>query len=918
MAIVEEVHPTIAPYAAGGIDAVRTDGGLVHIRPVQPEDIDALLQLHNGVSERSRYLRFFSFSRHSAVGYVRLLIQPASDDHVALCAWIDGRLVGVAAFERIGDNAAEVALLVADEHHHQGIGTLLLEHLAAAARRVGIAQFDAEVLAENGAAVQVLHDLGFHVGLRMEGSTELIVMDLETDDRALQAMDTREQSAGEASLQHILSPASVAVIGAGQKAGSVGHQVLRNIVDGGFTGAVYAVNPHHDSILGIACVPQARDLPMGVDLAIIAVRAEQVPQVVRDCGERGVRGLLLLTAGYSETGEVGQARQREVVGIARRFGMRVVGPNCLGVQNTDPAVRLNATFATLPGLAGPLGLVSQSGALGIAVIAAAARWGLGISQFVSVGNKADVSSNDLLLDWQDDDRIKVIALYVESFGNPRKFARIARSVAAVKPIVAIKSGRSAAGRQAGQSHTAAAASSDVVVDAMFEQAGVLRVDTMQQMLDVARVLCDQPLPAGPRVVVIGNSGGPGILAADAAESAGLQVVPLSIETESLVRQAVPTAASCRNPIDLGAGMTAEGLGRALRAVLDAAEVDAVLTVFTDIPLTDSDEVLAQIGAAQRRSAVDKPLIVTRVGAVPASVPIARPAEPAEGAGTASGAGSGSALPVFTFPEPAAAALALAVRYGGIRSRRYSSLARPAPIDPASARRVVTAALADGDSWLGADDIATLLQCYGIPQCPQRVARTEQEAAAGAAELGFPVAVKVAVGGLHKTDIGGVRLNLADDAAVRSAFADLAVLCPGAPAILIQPMQPAATEVIIGAVQDELFGPAVMIGAGGVLADLIADRSFRLAPVTATDGAAMIAELRTAPLFDGYRGAPVVSRAALIDLLVRVGVLADDLAQVAELDLNPVICRGSQLVVVDARIRVAVPTPKPNPALRQLR
>ncbi len=907
MGITQQVHPTVAPYAAGGIDAVRTDGGLVHIRPVQPEDIEPLLNLHDGVSERSRYLRFFSFSRNSAVAYVRLLVQPASDRHVALCAWIDGRLVGVAAFERISETAAEVALLVADEHHHQGIGTLLLEHLAAAARRVGIRQFDAEVLAENGAAVQVLHDLGFHVGLRMEGSTELIVMDLTTDDRALQAMDTRERSAGEASLRHILSPASVAVIGAGSRPHSVGHQVLANIVDGGFTGKVYAVNPHHDSMLGVPCVPTASELPMAVDLAVIAVPAEKVPQVVRDCGERGVRGLLLLTAGYSETGEVGQARQREVIGIARRFGMRVVGPNCLGVQNTDPAVRLNATFAALPGLGGPLGLVSQSGALGIAVIAAAARWGLGISQFVSVGNKADVSSNDLLLDWQDDDNVKVIAMYLESFGNPRKFARIARSVATRKPILAIKSGRSAAGRQAGQSHTAAAASSDVVVDAMFEQAGVLRVDTMQQMLDVARVLCDQPLPPGPRVVVIGNSGGPGILAADAAESAGLQVAALSPRTESLVRQAVPTAASCRNPIDLGAGMTPDSIGRALRVVLAAPEVDAVLTIFTDIPVTDSDEVLAQIGAAQLVGhGVEKPVIVTRVGAVPASVPI-------PGSGPAE-----RSLPVFTFPEPAAAALALAVRYAAIRSKEQPVLRRPAVTDAAAARGVVTSALAAGDSWLAADDIATLLGCYGIPLCPQRVVRTADDAVAAAAELGYPVAVKVAVGGLHKTDIGGVRLGVGSAAAVRAAFDDLAGLCPDGPVVLLQPMHPAATEVIIGAVQDPLFGPAVMIGAGGVLADLIADRTFRLAPVTGPDAASMVDALRTARLFDGYRGAPVVSRAALADLLVRVGVLVDDLPEVAELDLNPVICRGDELVVVDARIRVAVPTPKPDPALRQLR
>ncbi|MGS0684706.1 GNAT family N-acetyltransferase [Nakamurella sp. GG22] len=901
MTITSGVKPPVQPYAAGGIDAVRTDGGLVHIRPVEPGDLDALLDLHTGVSERSRYLRFFSFSRTSAIAYVKLLVQPASDQHMALCAWIDGQLVGVAAFERITDSTAEVALLVADEHHHQGIGTLLLEHLAAAARRVGIREFDAEVLAENGPAVQVLHDLGFHVGLRMEGSTELIVMDLAPDDRAMQAMDIREQAAGGASLRHILAPSSVAVIGAGERRGGVGHQVLRNVVEGGFTGTVYAVNPHHHSILGVPCVPTARQLPEAVDLAVVAVAPKYVPDVVRDCGERGVSGLLLLTSGYSETGEAGRARQREVVGIARRYGMRLVGPNCLGVQNTDPAVRLNATFAALPGLEGPLGLISQSGALGIAVIAAAARWGTGISQFVSVGNKSDVSSNDLLLDWQDDERTQVIALYLESFGNPRKFARIARSVSIRKPIIAIKAGRSAAGRLAGQSHTAAAASSDVVVDALFTQAGVLRVDTMQQMLDVARVLSDQPLPRGPRVVVIGNSGGPGILAADAAESAGLTLVPLGPDTARLLKEAVPTAASCQNPVDLGAGATVDGVGRAVRLVLAQPDVDAVMTVFTDIPVTDSEQLLEQIGAAAAASG--KPVVATRVGAAPASFPIA---------------GSTQSLPVFTFPEPAAAALALTVRYAGMRSAEQFPIVRPAGIDATAARRLVTRALAAGDTWLGADDIARLLGYYGLPLCPQRVVSTPDAAASAAAEFGYPLAVKVAVGGIHKTDVGGVRLGLESEADVRQAFAELALLCPGSPSILLQPMQSAATEVIVGAIQDELFGPAVMIGAGGVLADLIADRAFRLAPLTSADATGMIGALRSAKLFDGYRGAPTVSRSALADLLVRVGALADDLSEVAELDLNPVICRGDQLVVVDARIRVAAAPVKPDPSLRQLR
>ena len=886
--------------ALGGVDAVRADGGLVHIRPVVAGDADALRALHTEVSDRSIYLRFFGFSRSAVERYVALLVQPASRTHQALTAWVGSELVGVAAFERLPGDSSEVALLVADDRHEEGIGTLLLEHLADAARRNGVHRFEADVLGENTLALRTLRDLGWVERVRFEAGTARVVIDLAPDEVSTRAIDVRERSADAESLRHILSPASVAVIGASDRPESVGHQVLRNILAGGFTGTVYAVNPHHDSVLGVPCLPSADELPVGTDLAVVAVPADQVPAVLRACGGRGTHGLLLLTAGFGETGDAGMARQREAVAIARNFGMRVVGPNCLGVLNTDPRVRLNATFGAMPMRPGSLGLVSQSGALGIAVVAAAARWGLGVSQFVSVGNKADVSSNDVLLAWEGDERTQVIALYLESFGNPRKFARIARRVALHKPIIVIKAGRSAAGQQAGRSHTAAAAASDVVVDALFTHAGVLRVGTMEQMLDAARVLCEQPLPRGGRVVVVGNSGGPGILAADAAEAAGLTVVSLSAETEAQLRQAVPSAASCRNPVDLGAAVPPEETAAALRLLLAAPEVDAVLTVLTDTALVDPDDVMTRIAAAAAET--DKPVVATRVGGEPTSIPIT---------------GSTRALPVFTFPEPAAAALAIAVRYSGLRSAAAAPITRPAGIDEDRARALVTRALGEHVEWLTAQDVAALLSCYGLPVCPQRVVADADAAVAAVADLGYPLAVKLASGGLHKTDVGGVRLGVSNEEALRRAFADVAALCPGPPAVLLQPMTPPGTEMIVGAVQHAQFGPAVMIGAGGILANLIADRAFRLAPLTMRDAQDMLAELRTSPLLDGYRGAPVVSRAALADLAVRVGALADDLPEVAELDLNPVICRGEALTVVDARIRVAVAPARPDPLLRQL-
>ncbi len=887
---------------AVGVDAVGADGGLVHIRPVVPDDADALRALHRSVSDYSLYMRFFAFSRNAAMTYVTRLVESAHSGHQALTAWIGDRLVGVAAYERTGIDTAEVALLVADDHHRQGIGTLLLEHLAAAARRNGITRFVAEILAENHLALRTMRDMGCAITTRLDGGTTLVEIDLRPDARTISSIDGRERSADEASLRHVLTPASVAVIGASARPGAVGHQVLRNILAGGFTGTVHAVNPHHDTILGVPCVPTPAQLPDEVDLAIIAVSAAQVAAVMQACGERKVRAALVLTAGFAETGDAGLALQHRVVGIARYYGMRVVGPNCLGLVNTDPAVRLNATFADLPMEPGGLGLVSQSGALGIAVLAAASRDGLGISQFVSIGNKADVSSNDLLLAWEGDRRTRVIALYLESLGNPRKFARIARRVSSVKPIIAIKSGRSPAGQRAGRSHTAAAATSEVVIEALFRQAGVLRVTTMQEMLDTARVLCEQPLPAGPRVAVVGNSGGPEILAADAATGAGLEIVDLTPRTEQALRLAVPSAASCRNPVDLGATVAPAQLGTALQVLLDADEVDAVLTVITDTAVTDSDATMSEIAVVA--SAARKPIVATRVGGEHCSIPLA--------------GDSDRALPVFTFPEPAAGALAFATRYSRIRATEGSTPTRPPGIDSDTAGGLISSALTADVQWLPAADVHRLLTSYGLPVCPQRVVADADEAVAAAAELGYPLAVKRAEGGLHKTDVGGVRLGVTDETALRAAFSEVTAGSPGPAAILLQPMSPSGTEIIIGAVQHEKFGPAVMVGAGGIFADLLADRTFRLAPLTEGDAEEMIDELRMSPMLDGYRGTTPVSRQRLADLLIRVGTLADDLPEVAELDLNPVICRGETLVIVDARIRIAPAVPRPDQMVRQLR
>jgi acyl-CoA synthetase (NDP forming)/GNAT superfamily N-acetyltransferase len=884
-------------------DAIRSDGGLVHIRTACADDLDGLRALHARASDRSIYLRFFSLSRVTADEYVaHLLLRPSGRDRQVLVATVGSEIVGLAAFDGIDAQLAEIGLLVADDRHHEGIGTLLVEHLASIARHRGFTEFVAEVLAENAVMIEVLRNIGFDMTTTFDHGTVRAVLDLVPTARTITVIGDRERSADAASLRALLAPRSVAVIGASPRAGSVGNRVLANIIEGGFTGTVYAVNPRHESILGVACVATPADLPVAPDLAVVAVPAAQVPEVVRGCGERGTRALLLLSSGFGETGASGRAAQQELVAAARTYGMRMVGPNCLGLLNTDPAVHLDATFAPMPMQPGTVAMLSQSGAFGIALLDAAARSGLGIAQFVSVGNKADVSGNDLLLAWESDPKIDVIATYLESIGDARRFARIASRVTRSKPVIAIKAGRTEAGKRAGQSHTAAAATSEVAVDALFAEAGVLRVTTMQEMLDAARVLAEQPLPAGPRVAVIGNSGGPGILAADAIADAGLDVVELTDDTRALLAKAVPSAASCHNPVDLGAGAPTAEVGEAVRVLLAADEVDAVLTVFAEVSITDPDSVMAVLVTASAGSS--KPLLAAQVGKAPRSLPVP---------------GTGHAVPVFTFPEPAAAALGVAHRYAQIHLKEPGpTTGAPSHADSAAARRVVEDALAANADWLSADDVSRLLIHYGIPVCPQRIAVGADEAARAAVELGYPLAVKVAGGVVHKSDTGGVRLGVGDESELRRVVAELGANFPSSLGVLLQPMAQPGTELIVGALQDPQFGPMVMIGAGGTLADILDDRTFRLAPLTGDHAEAMIANLRVARLLDGYRGRPPASRAAVRDVLVRVAALVHDIPEVSELDLNPLVCNADGPLVVDARIRVARPDHVQDPLERRLR
>lgn len=761
----------------------------------------------------------------------------------------------MAGFERLGPLDAELALLISDRSRHQGIGTLLMEHLADRARRQGIHRFVAEILAQNVTMLRAVRSLGFPTTAHAENEVVRLTFDLDGGRGARAAIGDRERRADAASLGRLLSPRTVALLGAGE-AGSVGFEVLRNILEGGFTGTIEVVDPEHDSMLGVPTLAGVADLSRSPDLAILAVPAVEVPAAVQACGQHGAAGVLILTSGFGEAGIAGAEVQREVGALARRHGMRVIGPNCLGLVNTDPAVRLNATFAQVSMIPGTLGLVSQSGALGAALMAEASLCGLHVSQFVSVGNKADVSSNDLLLTWEQDERVAVIALYLESFGNPRRFARIARRVAGIKPVIALKAGRSLAGQRAGLSHTASSAEADLVVDALFAQAGVLRVDTMQQLLDLARVLTDQPLVTGPRVAIIGDSGGARVIAADAAVAAGLTVVQLTDATVRLLLTAAPTARSWENPVDLGAGAQQAEVTAAVTALLAADEVDAVLTVLSGLLTVQPAATLSAIAVAAA-ARTPKPVVAVQIGGTARSVPLP---------------GTLRAITTFTFPEAAAAALGAAHRYAIIRSAAAGEPVRADSSDPDRARALVADRLVAGAGWLDPVDVAALLDCYGIgPARPDPLA---------------PDTASPAGPGLRTP----------------------AVIDPGPPG--------AGVELVAGVVQDPRFGPVVQLGAGGPLADLIADRQVGLAPLSIDGAAQIISALRIAPLLDGRRGRPPVSREAITTLLLGLATLADDLPEVAELDLDAVV-DVTGLLVVGARARLAATPTLVDASLRQL-
>jgi acyl-CoA synthetase (NDP forming)/RimJ/RimL family protein N-acetyltransferase len=897
--------------------ALLTDGSTVEIRPASPGDADAVRDMHAAMSPDNMYLRFFSLSPSAAQQEAQRVCRAPGPDHAALLAWRDGELIGVASYEPAGkEGAAEIAFAVSDEMHGRGVATLLLEHLVSLARRRKLTAFTATALADNTAMLRVFADAGLPVQRQSADGVVDMIFPLpggETDQRLdsyLESVASRESRADVASLRHLLQPASVAVVGAGRHRGTVGRSILRNIVTGGFAGNIYAVNPHAHSMEGVPCLTSVDDLPESVDLAVLAVPAAAVPAVAAACGRRGVRALVVITAGLGPQGA-------DLLAICRRYGMRLVGPNCFGIA--VPRIGLDATFAVRHPLAGSAGLVVQSGGVGVGLLEQLSRLGIGVSSFASVGDKYDVSSNDMLLWWDQDTMTRLAVLYVESFGNPRAFARTARRVGHRLPVLTVISGRSAAGQRAAASHTAAVATPLVTQEALFGQAGIIAVPSLGELVEAAAMIASQPLPAGNRVAVVSNAGGAGVLAADACGDNGLQVATLSSATQRKLTKLLPTGSAFAGTVDTTAAVSLDAFRSCLEEVAADDGVDAVLAVTVPTAICDLGRVINTVD-------VTKPLAVAlleqaetvRLLRRDGVVPLNGDGPPATAAAGRDGPG---AVPAYAYPEDAARALGHAARYQAWRSRPRGSLPDFRGVRLAEARALIKRFLAGcpAGGWLPPAQAADLLSCYQIPVVTSRLAGSADDAVRAAAELGGPVVLKAqAEGVVHKTDAGAVKLDLHGEREVRAGYQELAAAFgPALHGVLVQPMLADGVEVLVGVVQEPVFGPLVVFGLGGVATEVLGDHAARLNPLTDKDAGELVRSVRAAPLLFGHRGRPAVDTAALTDTLLRVSRLADDFPEVTELDLNPIIARPDGAQAVDVRVRIS-PAEALDPFLRKLR
>ncbi|MBI1911375.1 MAG: acetate--CoA ligase family protein [Deltaproteobacteria bacterium] len=883
-------------------EVILRNGQSLRVRPIRPDDKKRLEELFYRLSPRTRYLRFQYAKDHITEQELKYFTEVSPPKRFAYVATIgeaeNERIIAVGRWDMLPDGKrAEIAFTVEDNIQLRGLGTILLEELSKAAGMYNITGFEAQVLEENARMLEVFDESGFKLKKHFAEGLYSISIDLKDQEEYAKRQEYREHVARSEGVRRLLYPKRVAVVGASKDPNSVGGALFRNMLKDGFKGVVFPINPSAESIAGVLAYPSVLEVPGEIDVAVIVVPAERVLDVVDQCGQKGVRGLVIISAGFGESGPEGVEREKRLLEKVVSYGMRVIGPNCLGILNNTVDVRLNATFSPIAPPSGNLSIGSQSGALGLALLDHANSINLGIADFVSIGNRIDISTNDLLEFWEDDKNSDVIVLYMESFGNPRKFGRIARRVSHKKPIIAVKAGRSVVGAKAATSHTGALAASDVAADALFRQAGVIRVITIEEMFNAAEVLTHQPLPKGGRVGILTNAGGPGVLAADACEGFGLKVPPLTEDTQNKLKAFLPKAAAVTNPVDMIATAPPESFKKALTIMLDDPGIDSVILIYIPPLVTKPEDIAHSINEALLEYKGEKPV-----------VPCFMMSQ-----ATMEGIRRDTNLRPFVFPEDAVQALSFAYNYSNYKTMEEGRILKFPDIDTDVVRTAIFPQPAQVKrGWMMPEAALKLLQDYGINTVDTKVAYSEDEAAEAARRLGFPVAMKVRSAKIvHKTDVGGIAIGLRDAEEVRKAFTEMKLRLeslgrgPEMEGVILQPMVKGGQEMIVGMSIDPLFGPLVMIGLGGTQVELIKDVAFSIHPLRDVDPERMLKQLKSLPLLQGWRGRPKGDIESLKDVLLRFSAIIEDFPEIDQMEINPliVLSEGQGCAAVDARVYV---------------
>ena len=905
---MERVPLYLPPVYQDSVESGRIimrDGTVASLRLSNPRDETEMKSFFHRISSESRWERFLTIAEPDK----RLVhsLCDSTDPRSQLTLVVTRiqsnteQIIGMASYYAIDKDKAEVAFTIDDAFQGKGLGTLLLERLAVLAAINGFQRFWAVTHPQNTRMIEVFHNSGFQIKEKLHsGSVEVEFSVFPTKD-SMAHSEMLDRVFTAASIRPIFNPASVAVIGASRDHSSIGFQILHSLRMG-YKGRLYAINRRAKQIDTIPSFASIGEVSEDIDLAVVCVPKESVLEILDQCAKKGVRALIVISAGFAETGKDGEQLQKTLVEKLRGYGMRMVGPNCLGVMNTDPKICLNASFSPVYPIAGHVAMSSQSGALGVAILEYARQRNLGFSTFISVGNKADVSGNDLLNYWEQDPKTDVILLYLESFGNARRFSRIARRVSLTKPIVCVKAGRTLGGSRAAGSHTAAIASNELGVEALFQQTGVIRAETLEEMFDLTAMLSNQPLPRGNKIGIVTNAGGPSILCADACESNGLVVPEFSEKLKQGLRHAVPEAASVSNPVDLIASAKPEDYKRSIELALHSEEIDALIIIYIPIVKEKMEQyttaISKAVAASRKRLTNHKPVAVCLMTESVSNKPIELENE---------------TIPAYLFPESVARVFAKVESYSAWKRKPAGVIYDFKDMSIADSRAICAAAIKQrGPGWLTTSEIRSLLNAIGVIVPKGGVALSEQEAVEIAQAIGYPVAVKLASHTItHKSEIGGVHLNLNTNEEVISAFQQICKQVTqlhsekDMDGVLVQPMLTQGVEVIIGMTEDALFGPLLGFGLGGIFVEILKDMVFRIAPLTDIDVSEMVKNIKGYKLLKGYRGHKPADEDSIQELLLRISRLVEQVPEISEIDLNPIIVMppGEGCRVVDARIHV---------------